>query len=626
MVDWLTKEEIQAKYKHISKHSLPFECSIIKIIPQKGIPFSERWKFLKNLFFITENGFYFQYGDVVPYGVKVNQEGEPFDVYLDGVLRCAYTYAYTSSPDVTTGFIKQILSKGRIYVNRNRNNDLYFVFVGVGYTYLRDSGGDNATPNTSNAANGNIFERKTHELLGPINMLYEDFSKIGNFWCVKKKSERPQLYKASTLKLLDISFDKIVYGEYSCEYTESSVVESGYDDYFIFKDGKWGCLDGEGNMIIDCLYDRIEHFGRYIDEGYIVTNFFRKGLISSKGECIIPCQYDKIEYLTEAIYNSKTLYWAKGNNKISVWDEEGHCLERNLDECICIDSCSEEEYDNYIQWDVFWIKKNGVGSIVRGCKFDSISNIAYNKFKDSKNLLGEVYIIVSKNNRFGIINAKGKVIIDYIYEDLSFIDDRRLLAYKGGKCGVIGFKEINIPIIYDELVPVVTASGGVNSYIGVIDGNKTILDINGNALFTNHNYDKVYVEDIYDKEKGFIVIGCSVSHEEKWGYVKQNGYPLIPCCYESIEAIISNNIIVAFKVRLNGLYGVIDVNNRFLIECQCSELYYFRTDLHNIFVYKRSDRSFYLAFIESEIELESKQYWQIEKELYRLGLGKVIQD
>ena len=52
MDEWLTKEEIQAKYKHISKHTLPFECSIIKIIPQKGIPFSERWKFLKNLFYI----------------------------------------------------------------------------------------------------------------------------------------------------------------------------------------------------------------------------------------------------------------------------------------------------------------------------------------------------------------------------------------------------------------------------------------------------------------------------------------------------------------------------------------------------------------------------------------------
>ncbi len=625
MDDWLTKEEIQKKYKHVSEHTMPFECNIVDVIPQEGTDFSERWTFLKSLFYITDDGYYFQYCDVVPNSVNVKQEGDPFDVYLDGALRCAYPYAYTSSPGVTTSFIKLILSKGHVYVNINRHNDLYFVFVGVGYTYLRETGGGNKTTYISNVTN-NKNEGKVSELLSSINKQYEDFSRVGNFWCVKKKKGCPQLYKTNTLKLLDISFDKIVYGDYSCKYTESSVLESGYDDYFIRKNGKWGCLDSEGNIIIDCLYDRIEHFGSYIDEGYIVTNYCRKGLISNKGKCIIPCQYYKIEYLTEARYNSKTLYCAKDFNKVSVWDEEGHCLKRDLDECICIGSYSEEEYDNYRQWDVFWLKKNGVGSIVRGSKFESVSNVTYNKYKGGINFLGDIFWIVAYNNRYGIINSKGEVLIDYIYDDLSFIDDKKMLAYKEGKCGVIGFKKIIIPIMYDDLVPVVTYSGGINSYIGVVDGNKILLDINGNALFANYNYDEVYVEDVYDKDKGFIVIGCKVSYEGKWGFVKQDGHPFIPCSYEGIEAFTCNNIILAFKVLLNGRYGVVDVNNRFLIECQCSELYHFRTDLHNIFVYKRSDKSTYLAFIESEIELESKQYWQIDNELIDKGFGKRILD
>lgn len=628
MDDWLTKEDIKKRFKHVSEHTLPFECDVIDVIPQEGTDFSERWTFLKSLFYITDDGYYFQYSDVVPHSVNVKQEGGPFDVYLNGVLRCAYPYAYTSSPGVTIGLIKLILSKGRVYVNRNRHGNLYFVFVGVGYTYLRDSEGGNPTTNTSNVIKstnkGNISE-----LLNPINKQFDNFSKVGNFWCVKKKNECPQIYEPSTLRLIDISFDKIVYGNYVRENTESSVLESGYDDYFICKNGKWGCLDGEGNIKIDCLYDRIDHFGRYIDEGYVVTNCYRKGFISGKGERIIPCQYDKIEYLTMGGYNLKTLYWAKYAKKISVWDEEGHCLKRDLDECVFIDSCSEGEYDNYRQWDVFWMKKNGIGSIVRGSKFDSINDVVYNKYKGSINYLGEIFMIVAKNNRYGIIDAKGEPLIDYIYENLSFIDNEKLLAYKERKCGVIGLKKIIIPIIYDDLVPVISSGGFVNSYIGVIDGRNRLLDKNGIVLFSNYDYDEVYVEDVYDKDEGFIIIGCHVLNEGKWGFVKQDGRPLIPCNYEEIDTLISKNTIIAFKVRLNGLYGVVDVNNRFLIECKCHELYLFKTETSNFFVYKRCDESEFFAYIEpkkSEIKLKSKQYWQIEKELECMGFGNIIYD
>lgn len=621
MDDRLTKADIKKKYKHVSEHILPFECDIVDIIPQAETAFSERWTFLKSLFYITDDGYYFQYNDVVPSSVNVKQEGDPFDVYLDGVLRCAYSYAYTSSPGATTGFIKQILSEGRIYVNRNRNNDLYFVFVGIGYSYLRDTGEGNTTNNTANVSIAEN-ERKKCEFLSPINKLYDNFSKVGNFWCIKKKNERPQLYETGTFKILDISFDKIVYGDYSREYTESSVLESGYDDYFIYKDRKWGCLDGEGNIKIDILYDRIEHFGSFIEEGYVVTNNLKKGLISNKGDCIIPCQYDTIEYLTTGGYNTtKTLYLAKCRNKISVWDVEGHCIKSNLDECCYVESIMGE--DNRMR-DWFWIKKDGIGSIVRGSNFDSISNVAYNKFKESNNVRGDVYIIVSKKNRYGVIDSKKKVLIDYIYEDLSFTDDERLLAYKDGKCGVIDFKKTIIPIMYDELIPVSTYCGTIDSYIGVIDGKKILLDKKGNTLLSNYDYDGAYVEEVYDEYDGFKIVGCSVLKEGKWGFVDQNEFPLIPCVYDSIMVLTSRNNIVAFKVELNGMYGVVDVNNKYLIKCQCTVLYHFRTDLHNIFVYKRSGSSTYLAFIDTEIELKSKQYWQIKNELKDKGYGNII--
>lgn len=626
MDDRLSIQEVQAKYLHISKHTLPFETKIVNVIPQDGINFSDRWKFLKGLFYIVEDGYYFQYDDVCSGTIKIDQEGQPFDLFLDGALRCAYSYSFCSSISETTAFLISIITEGFLCISKNQYDNLIFTFVNYGYTYLPTKDGNNIISNYTKTIK-NKKEINTTDLLSLVVNQYEDFSKAGNFYCVKERNEHPHIYETNTLKPLDVSFDKIVYGNYYTEYTESSVFESGYDDYFICKKGKWGCLDGEGNIKIDCLYDRIEHFGSYIEDGYIVSQYNCKGLISDNGAVIIPCLFDKIECLTDKRYNSITLYLTRRLRKLSIWDETGKCLKSNLDECCFVNSYSEgDDYETYRRWDVFWMKANGIGSIVRGSKFDRISDVAYNKYKGCINYLGEIFIIVAKSNRYGIIDAKGKVIIDFIYEDLSFIDDMILLAYKEGKCGVIGFKKKIIPIMYDDLVPVVTTSGRVNSYIGVLDGNIILLDINGNALFTNCNYDKVYVEDVYDKAKGFIIIGCSVMCEEKWGFVKQDGYPLIPCIYEEINPLISNNTIIAFKVKLYGLYGVVDVNNRFLIECQCSELYHFRTDLHNIYVYKRSDRSTYFAFIESEIELKSKQYWQIDNELINKGFGKRILD
>ena len=137
MVDWLTKEEIQAKYKHISKHSLPFECSITKIIPQKGIPFSERWKFLKNLFFITDDNYYFQYSDICHNEIGLNQDGQPYDIFLDGTIRCAYSVAYSSSDSTVISFILKVLSEGKIYASKDKNGKTYFLFVDLCHTYIR---------------------------------------------------------------------------------------------------------------------------------------------------------------------------------------------------------------------------------------------------------------------------------------------------------------------------------------------------------------------------------------------------------------------------------------------------------------------------------------------------------
>ena len=138
MDEWLSKEEIDAKYRHVSLHQLPFETEVIEIIPPKGINFSDRWKFLKGLFFVVKEGYYFQYTDVCHGIIDLDQEGQPFDIFLDGSIRCAYSYAFTSSVESTIAFLMGILSEGRIFIGKDKHDRIYFYFVDFGYTYIRE--------------------------------------------------------------------------------------------------------------------------------------------------------------------------------------------------------------------------------------------------------------------------------------------------------------------------------------------------------------------------------------------------------------------------------------------------------------------------------------------------------
>lgn len=365
MDEWLSKDEIEAKFMHISKHSLPYEGPIKEIIPQKGTDsFKDTWKFLKGLFYVTRDGYYFQYNDVCHGNINLNQDGQPYDLFLDGALRCAYSYSLTTSAFGVIEFIMGIISKGNIYVGKNRYGDLYFLFADFCYTYLKEANNNSTRTNMPYITREEKM-KNLKNMLYYLDSQYEDVSKVGYFWKVKEKKSGYQLYNVYSQKFLDGFYDEIVF------YTETSFAETGEDDYFVRKGRLWGCLDGDGKIKIDYQYHSIKHLGHYISEGYIVTTDCKEGLISGKGECIIPCQYDKIEYLTELWYSTKTLYRAIKDHKISVWDEVGHCLEKDLDECVFIRRDSKGEYENYRMWDVFWVKKDGIGAIIKGDQFGS---------------------------------------------------------------------------------------------------------------------------------------------------------------------------------------------------------------------------------------------------------------
>ena len=351
----------------------------------------------------------------------------------------------------------------------------------------------------------------------------------------------------------------------------------------------------------------------------------KEGLLSGKGECIIPCQYDKIGYLTEEWYGTRILYSAIKDRKISIWNEEGHCLEKDLDECIFIGRDSNGENENYRMWDVFWVKKDGIGAIIKGDQFDghipilcnrhalgsiydSYKEGSYNRHVDS------VIAIVEKGGCFGVTDVMGRVLIDFVYEDLCLIGEDIFKAKKGNKYGIVSFEKDIVALKYDNIVPI------RNTYIGTIDGNKYLLDENGNLLISNYNYDDVKVYNGNNR-----VVGAAVKSGKLWGFVNREGEVIIPCKYDDIYPCVDNGEIVAYIITIEGKVGAINPKLDVLVSCIYDFMFFEKTEKNNFLCYNTIDaqvvssRKAMLLNTLEEIQLKSIRPYDCVKELKELG-------
>lgn len=111
-------EDFFIKYKHFTKRKMPFEDEIVDVVASSNVNYSDRWEFLKSINLITSKGYYLTYSDICGENAFCDPETQPYDVFLEGAIKCAYPYAFNSEIDSTLRFIKDILSKGKISVSK----------------------------------------------------------------------------------------------------------------------------------------------------------------------------------------------------------------------------------------------------------------------------------------------------------------------------------------------------------------------------------------------------------------------------------------------------------------------------------------------------------------------------
>ncbi len=251
--------------------------------------------------------------------------------------------------------------------------------------------------------------------------------------------------------------------------------------------------------------------------------------------------------------------------KVEGYERVG-CLRDGLAGVI---SLSDDGYDNNISNRVGYIDKDG--QLVIPFEFDGIPSGEGGDYLDF-NDFSEGLAAVSKNDKYGFINAKGEFVIEPKYDWANSFSDGLAVVSLDGKSGAIdkAGKTI-IPFEYEFL-------GSFQN------GFATAARPTNDA----ENYDRKYglinkqneviIPFMYDEMGDLSESLIAVKKDGKWGYVDTNNKPVIPInlAYETVNGF-SDGLAAVFNYEENSdnyKYGYIDKTGKLIIPMQFLKVYW----------------------------------------------------
>lgn len=262
----------------------------------------------------------------------------------------------------------------------------------------------------------------------------------------------------------------------------------------IYKEnGKWGIIDFLGKKITKANYDNIESM-KYREGTLKVKQNEKYGAINIKGKTIIKSIYDDIT--SDAYYTSEKDYTNAG---------------------FIVQNKTEEGYRyGYINKDGKQVLPNEYTEI------DRIVN------------LDELYLLVSKNGKYGIVKNK-KEIIPISYEEIEYNKTNNLfVVQKNSKQGVLSINgEEILQVEYDYIMC------GVNKITATKGESVEIYNAKGEKQ--NSKYDNT----IETSNENYII---AIDENERFGLTNKEGRTLIKSKYEYLEYAF-DNYFIATKQR-----------------------------------------------------------------------------
>lgn len=390
---------------------------------------------------------------------------------------------------------------------------------------------------------------------------------------------------------------EMIYAQKSNKYgyidiDQKIIIPFEYDQLSLFsndlasakKNGKFGFVNRKGLVVIPFQFEE-ESFFR--DNGLaLVKKNESYGFINKSGKEILPIIYQQANVTT-----ADSLVVVSKNGKWAVFSDQGKQKTNFI-------------YDEIIfsKIGLIYVRKNKqIGYL----DFNLKEVIPFGKYTYGENFNQNKLAIVSKNNRFGVVNQYGKEIIKTEYDTLehperdysesktfvarknnyfilfdkkgkkvadkikeySFdritIQNKNKSAYQiqnlSGQFGVIGDNgEVLIPIIYDEINEFrgdsVTVVKSKNKFGLIKSNNEIIYPINNDWI-------------LRDRDLDFYI----VKKNDKAGIINKNLLPVLGFNYQDITPCHYNpkNLFIAKK---KDKFGVIGLRGNIIIPFQYDEL------------------------------------------------------
>ena len=282
-----------------------------------------------------------------------------------------------------------------------------------------------------------------------------------------------------------------------CEYEEIQAIQGIENALKVKKDGKYGLIDDDGKKLLDVKYTDITNLGKDNQKGYIVKNDQNLyGIVDYTGQEILPEQYQEIK----KVYGNDYYVVVKDGKQVVI-------------------------------------KKDGTEVLKDG--FDEVKAILKNASNPG--------IIYKKDNKYGVMDTTGKVLINNEFEDIVESTEETFILKKDGKYGIMSLDH--------------TQRRGYD-YTNITYKEKAALYLAEDENLNTHVLDQSYTE----KQVGILVD----FDEEKGYYEMRQGDEYKYYNFKSEEKkvsdiLTSNNLFISKK---DGKYGFVDKQGNVVVDYQ----------------------------------------------------------
>lgn len=295
--------------------------------------------------------------------------------------------------------------------------------------------------------------------------------------------------------------------------------------YSAYKDGKWGVINNNGEIVIDMQYDEMI-------------------AIPNNKQAIFVCTYDVDD--------------ATGEYKTKVINEKNEEILKGYDKVEAIDNYDSKQ-NIWFEDNVLRVKKNGKyglvdfkGNELLKCEYDNVYSLKGVKEN----------IIVEQNGKLGLVNAKGQTIINTEYKSIETLKEgyknEYLVSNESGLYGVVSTVGEN-KILEDkyEAIKYINSS---DVYAVKEDGTMKLVNTKGEVLQTSEGEEYVYA-------KGENVVAVK---DGKYGVEKTTGEAVIPYEYDELQYAFS----IYYIAKKDNKYGIINVNNETIKDFEYTNMYF----------------------------------------------------